>query len=76
MFNAWFVLEIPTAEVDEIAKATSSGTAVAPDEGITAEALKFGGPVLWELLAAAFTLLLRGGRTAGLVAHWLRQVVA
>ena len=43
-----------------MATATRSDTTVVPDKGISAEALKYGGTVLWELLALAFSALLRG----------------
>jgi hypothetical protein len=54
------VRTVGAQEVEAVATASRSGTTVVPDKGISAEALKYGGAVLWELLALAFSALLRG----------------
>ena len=43
-----------------MAAETCSGTAAAPGKGMSAEALKYGGTALWELLALALSAQLRG----------------
>ena len=74
-FNGWLARAITAQEVEAVATVARSGSDVAPDEGVSTEAPKYGGTFAYTSISSEQVLALRARfhvqcTQDGRIGHW------